>query len=355
MAAVGLFPLAARVVKNGGIAVVAAFGPFIGGFLQNPQTARDQGLNTPEPLFIDLVNAAGDVVSPTTVSLPPGAVYFFPANDNVNVSVNAKSSGHRFAGIVKQPPVLFPPTPQAGSFPPSAPTALASIIPSYLYQQYSDDADLQAFVATYNALGQQYVAWFNSINLPIYTGNLITGSLLDWVAKGLYGIVRPSLASGRNRNIGAFNTYTFNSVAFNAFKKIGPQNISVTSDDIFKRVITWEYFKGDGKYVNVRWIKRRIIRFLYGVNGTNFNADQTYRVSISFGVGSQINITITQGKRTVTKSLAFNKSTFNSLPFNGIKSTYVAYPLIPNTAILEEALNAGVLELPFQYEYVVNV
>lgn len=353
--AVSLYPLATSAVKIGGVAVVAAFGPFVGGFIQNPLRPNDQGLNVAEPLLIDLVTSAGVKVSATTVSLPPGAAYFFPANDNVNVSVNAASSGHKFSGIVTQPPTQFPPTPQAGNFPPSVPTALANIIPSYLYQQYSDDSDLQAFVSTYNALGQQYVTWFNTINLPIYTGNLITGSLLDWVANGLYGIVRPSLASGRNRNIGAFNTYTFNSIAFNAFKKIGPQNISVTSDDIFKRVITWEYFKGDGKYVSIRWIKRRIIRFLYGVNGTNFNADQTYRVSITFGIGNQVNITITQGKRTVTKSLAFNKSTFNSLPFNGIKSTYVAYPLIPNTAILEEALNAGVLELPFQYQYVVNV
>ena len=47
---------------------------------------------------------------------------------------------------------------------------LQKVIRSYLYQQYADDEDLQAFVAWFNAEGQEYVGWFASISLPVYTG-----------------------------------------------------------------------------------------------------------------------------------------------------------------------------------------
>ncbi len=106
------------------------------------------------------------------------------------------------------------PTPQTGTFPPSGPTTLTSLgqpgsatwVGSYLYQEYADDDDLQAFVAAFNSFANQYDAFFATIMLPVYTNPLIVGALLDWVALGIYGMIRPSLSSGRNLDVGPFNT-----------------------------------------------------------------------------------------------------------------------------------------------------
>ena len=105
---------------------------------------------------------------------------------------------------------------------------LTTFPPSYLYQQYNGDQNLQAFVAAYNAYASAYLLAMRSLNLPIYTnlpsigtlltiqqsgvygsvlnnsipynqggptsigGNLIYG-LLQWVLLGIYGIQRPTL------------------------------------------------------------------------------------------------------------------------------------------------------------------
>ena len=71
---------------------------------------------------------------------------------------------------------------------------LTKILPSYLYTQYADDVNLQSFVSAYNTMTQEYLDWFNNINLPIYT--VQSGTMLDWVATGLYGIPRPTIANG---------------------------------------------------------------------------------------------------------------------------------------------------------------
>ena len=63
---------------------------------------------------------------------------------------------------------------------------LEQIIPMYLYQQYADDSDLQAFVSTFNTLAQGYLSWFTDFyqatplgftHPPIYPGHYWTGLL----------------------------------------------------------------------------------------------------------------------------------------------------------------------------------
>ena len=240
-------------------------------------------------------------------------------------------------------------------FPPSAPTTLTATIPSYLYKEYSDDDNLQALVDAYNAITQEYVTWFVQIGLPVYTGALIAGALLDWVAAGLYGITRPTLPSGRNKDVGPFNTYPLNTIAFNGRRVIGPQNFAATSDDVFKRIITWHFFKGDGKQFSIAWLKRRIMRFLLGVNGTNPPIDNTYQISVTFGVGNQVNIRILNGLRTVTGGAIFNRFAFNTVPFNGLRSTLEQFAPLADAAILKEAIDSGACEMPFMFTYVVTV
>ena len=163
----------------------------------------------------------------------------------------------------------------------TSPTSLQVILGSYLYSEYSDDDDLQGFVAAQNLYTQSYLDTFNGLNLPIYTQ--LTGALLDWVGQGLYGISRPGLPSGGSGAVGPLATYAYAGPPALAVY-IPPVSASfiATTDDVYKRILTWALYKGDGKVFNMRWLKRRIYRFLNGVNGVDFLIDETYNISVAF-------------------------------------------------------------------------
>ena len=241
----------------------------------------------------------------------------------------------------------------ADTFPPAGPTMRTSTIASYLYQQYNDDSDLQAFVDAYNAIAQAYVDWFINLDLPIYTKQ--SGDLLDWVAAGLYGITRPYLPSGLSRNIGAFDTYEYNKLAFDEQKIIAPATYYLTNDDVFKRIITWNFYKGDGNKFNIRWLKRRVVRFLTGTNGTAGETDHTYQVSVTFGTNYQVNINLQGTLRVWTGGAIFNRQALNTFGFNQFKTQAVPEVTSPYAPIFKAAVEAGVLQLPFQFTYVVNL
>lgn len=241
------------------------------------------------------------------------------------------------------------------AFPPTGPVTALQVIKSYLYQQYSDDDNLQAFVDAFNELAQSYVTWFATVGLPVYTGEAIQGALLDWIAQGVYGLSRPSLPAGSNQDKGTYNTITYNFLVYNGRKVIGPQTYYATNDDVFKRIITWHFFKGDSKTFSVSWLKRRVIRFLNGINGTAPNVDNTYQVSVTFGLDKQVNITLLSGLRTVTGGAIYNLFPFNAVQYNQLKSTFQQLAPLQDAAIFQAAVEAAVLELPFQFTYVVNI
>ena len=212
-------------------------------------------------------------------------------------------------------------------FPPPGQTSSCTIIPSYLYEQYFDDDDLQGFVTTYNQLAQQYASWFCDIGLPIYTGYPIAGPLLDWVAEGLYGYPRPSISTGHVRTIGPLNTWQLNTMKLNDFITLGSINFFPTTDDIYKRMLTWHFYKGDGKTFSVRWLKRRVMRFLLGMDGVDQGTDDTSPVSVSFGSDNNVTIIV-----------------------------HVADPITTyNATILQAAIESTTLALPFQYNFNVNL
>jgi hypothetical protein len=339
-----------NVILQPGQPVVAAYGPFVGAVIINPQLAVDQGLPVPENLYVDMVNPAGTMVSATTSIIYPGQVFPVPASAP-QVSVNAASAGHRFGGYVFQPPANFMP---AGTFPPPGPTTVLGGLPSYLYQQYNDDDDLHAFVDAYNQMAQAYISWFANISLPVYTGDQITGALLDWVAAGIYGLTRPVLPSGLSTVIGPYNTAAFNTIPFNDYKLEGPSSFFVTSDDIFKRIMTWSLWRGDGLTFDVRWLKRRVQRFLTGTDGGPGVTDQTYQVSVTFGTEGQININLQNVRRFATKGATFNTGAFNTAAFNQFDTTSIALPTSPYIAIFKAAMEAGVIPVPFQFPVAVN-
>lgn len=339
-------------IQRGGTPVIALNGGGSGGYIVNPQLANDQGLPIVEVLYVDPTGPAALGITKTTIALQPGQYYATPDNQTTPTWTNAASGGHRFTAVKFGGGIAPGPfTPTNGAFPPNGPTGLINVLPSYLYQQYNDDGDLQAFVATFNQLAQNYVDTFNAINLPVYTGDIITGALLDWVAEGIYGLSRPALASGQYLTTGPFNTYQFNKWLLNKFKITGPDNIVVTTDDIFKRILTWHLYKGDGKIFSIRWLKRRIMRFLFGEDGTDPGVSETYQISVTFGPNGVVNINLLSSISEVTGGAILNRMLFNKLRFNQLKTSITPLTPLPNVAIFKEAVDSGALELPFQQSW----
>jgi hypothetical protein len=236
-------------------------------------------------------------------------------------------------------------------FPPSGPTTLTAIIPSYLYQQYADDASLQAFVQAWNAYAQTYLTWFAEGQMANYTVQV--GPMLDWVGTYLYGIPRPFLSSQVTLDEGPFNTYAIDTIAINGWKVLPPQNITAVNDDIYKRVITWNFYKGDGNVFSIPWLKRRVVQFLEGADGVLISTADTHQVSVVIS-GSIWVITLGDGFRTLDEG-PFNTFAINSLAINGVTSTFTPITPIENSELLAEAVAAGVLILPFEYDFIVNV
>jgi hypothetical protein len=147
---------------------------------------------------------------------------------------------------------------------------LQNVIPSYLYWEYSGDQDLQAFVASYNSLGQGYLDWFNETPLGVYTSPNITGPLLDWIGNGIYGIPRPVLSSQTALTTAGYNTLPYNTVPYDYLSESTSGSAAIASDDIYKRVMTWNLYRGDGQVFTIGWLKNRVSRFLNGANGSDW-------------------------------------------------------------------------------------
>lgn len=135
----------------------------------------------------------------------------------------------------------------------------------------------------FNSIAQGYVDWFNLIGLPIYSG--LSGSLLDWIGSGIYGLQRPTIGVPAGS---VYNTFNYNT------QKYGTGGVTSlkTSDDIYKRILTWKMFRGDGFYTDIRWIKRRLMRFIVGVDGTTPAIIDTSAISVLFGANNILDVSI---------------------------------------------------------------
>ena len=205
-------------------------------------------------------------------------------------------------------------TPNTGNIP--------DIIPAYLYQQYADDSDLQAFVGAYNSLAQGYLDWFNQNYLALYTSPNISGSLLDWTATGIYGITRPVLATSSVKEIGGYDAAAWNSIEWNGFRVTQSGTAAIANDDIYRRALTWALYRGDGKQMTVQWLRRRVARFIYGTNGAD----------IDIGLISKVGITNSAKAITITIPTA-------------------AY----GSSALQNLIAQNLLALPFQLTYTVTL
>ena len=203
---------------------------------------------------------------------------------------------------------------------------LTGQIAAYPFTGFQDDDDIQAFFMATNAQNQQYVDFFNEYNMAVYTADNISGSLLDWIAGGVYGMTRPIFPLTAATIVGPYNTAIYNTIAYDYGKSSGSATFYYVNDDIFKRCITWNFYKGDGKQINVEWLKRRTLRWLLGANGSDVNIDQTYGVSITFPTATSVDINIENSS---------------------------SYGVIANA--FQSAINAQVLQTPTQLTFGVNL
>lgn len=216
---------------------------------------------------------------------------------------------------------------------------LTEVLKSYPYQEYADDDDIRALFDAYNSVAQAYVTWFATVNLPDYTG--LSGDLLSWVSQGLYGITKTSLASPASASLGMLNTESLNSDVINGYSA-STQTFYTLTDDMLQRILTWHFYKGDGKRFCIRWLKRRIMRFLLGTNGidpqpTNpdfvVGCETTNALSVSVNPNTNL-LTVTIYEVLLSQFAEVTP---------GVLSIFVI------------AFTSGVLELPVQYTYAVTI
>lgn len=231
-------------------------------------------------------------------------------------------------------------------------TNLQVAIPAYAYKQYQTDDNIQSFFGAYNTYAQSYLDFFNNLNLPIYP--LLGGPLLDWVGQGLYGITRPIIVENNVTYNGLINTYQFNTLEFNQQGTAGSETFIPVTDDIYQRCITWQFYKGDGRNFTIPWLKNRIMRFLTCANGIPTNIDDTSRISVTFGNGNQIDINLVTGLTYIYQDSAFNMNEFNTVMPNSYSTITIQNQGFALGQTFIDAVYCGVLELPFQFTYVVG-
>jgi hypothetical protein len=173
---------------------------------------------------------------------------------------------------------------------------------------------------------QGYLDDINALNLPVYTEQ--SGALLDWVGNSLYDEPRQNLATGLPIEIGPINTYGINTFVIDGALIEGVSGVVSVSDAAYQSILMWNNYKGDGYQFTIRWLKRRVLRFLAGL--FNYDGiitpdpDQTYQVSVAFTSDTAVAITVNAGK----------------------------YPLTLKP-VLAAAITNGTLLLPLQYTFTV--
>lgn len=226
---------------------------------------------------------------------------------------------------------------------------LADVVKAYLYQQYFDDSDLQGFIEASNATFQGYLNWFRETPLSVYTNPSISGPLLDWVGTGIYDISRPVVSNGSTRYVAAYGSLPYAKNPYLKHVKISNETASIVDDDIYKRVLTWHSYLGDGRNTSIYWLRRRVARFIYGFSGTDVSADYFSKISII--------------RPPLSFSAAYTTGPYATQPYSTRKSrrTLAAHALqitVPATSVsvaFQNLLEQGYLALPFQTRFSVLI
>ena len=95
-------------------------------------------------------------------------------------------------------------------------------------------------------------------------------------------MARPSIGTGLPLQIGPLNTWCCNwgppyavppvvqpsGAVLNTIEQLTIGEVVITNDDLYRRILTWHFYKGDGNYFSVRWLKARMRRFCMEMNVT---------------------------------------------------------------------------------------
>ena len=92
--------LATQTSATPGQAVIAIDVNQTGGYVVNPVTATDQGVTTPEPLYVNQVGNASLQANTTTIALAPGQSYSVIPFTTTPVTVSAASPNHKFTAVM---------------------------------------------------------------------------------------------------------------------------------------------------------------------------------------------------------------------------------------------------------------
>lgn len=226
---------------------------------------------------------------------------------------------------------------------------ITSTISSYPYVQWSDDPDVGAFFAAYNQMSQANLDAINGYQLPIYLNQ--SGALLDWAASSIYGVFRPTLSSGGPRPIGPYDTTIYNTQPYDGFRfEVSAANF-IADDQTYRAIIQWNTFKGDGVNFTMRWLKRRVERFLTG----DIFPDNTFDISVKFTTDTDVLIAVSETNRGFAGGALFGQMIFNGQDFNEIDTNPSEHSATALARALKAAVNSGVLLLPFQYTFTVQI
>jgi hypothetical protein len=83
-----------------GSAVIAILANQAGGYIVNPVSAADQGIASPEVLYIDQVSNAVLQANGTTLALQPGQSYTVIPFTSTPVTVSSTSANHKFTAVM---------------------------------------------------------------------------------------------------------------------------------------------------------------------------------------------------------------------------------------------------------------
>ncbi|MDF7675085.1 hypothetical protein PT277_05140 [Acetobacteraceae bacterium ESL0709] len=163
------------------------------------------------------------------------------------------------------------------------------------YNQFTDDEDIAAFFTAFYKIARQTISWMAEHPFAFYVGPQLTGGFLNYCTYCLYGQFRYKISYVQVQHYtGSINEEEIN------IKSIDEETITKTylgtsiSDDLHKRITTWNFYKGDGLNFTIPWLKRRVMRFLTGDNGHTGKFNNC--VPVSVGVNAhEVTITISPG------------------------------------------------------------
>ena len=219
----------------------------------------------------------------------------------------------------------------------------------YVYDQYSDDANIQAFADAYTAIMQGYLDWFNSTPLGAYTNPNIAGPLLDWTATGIYGVARPVISTLTRTTRGAFGSRSYGASPYGVFQVTSVGTAQVANDDYYKRTLTWTLYQGDADNIDITWLKKRIARFLYGANGADVDVGMANNISI---MPMMMVPDAGYGRRAYGKKPAYGKMFMRQVLAIRL---YITIPNIPAAQIFIDFVNQGILPMPIQITWVITL